>query len=124
MLNGKAEEVIHAAEEICKVLANDKQALWAVLHRSTQHKMDYHLSLSYPSDIHEAADYLDRALFEKTAGQLIPRREGGRGYECVLNIPVSSMADISFQELLARTPVRLQGFGLWWRAQRLPLSGR
>ena len=46
MLQDKAFEVVQAAEEMCNVLGNDKQVLWVVLHRSIQHKMDYHLSLS------------------------------------------------------------------------------
>ena len=86
-----------------------------VLHRSIQHKMDYHLSLFYPSDILAAARYLDNVLWgmlESVINQHIPRKDEGRGFECLLDIPVFSMEGQSFQELLVRSPVRLRGFGL------------
>ena len=50
-------------EQVSKILANDSQALWVALHRSLAHKMDYHLSLCYPSDILPAAEYLDKILW-------------------------------------------------------------
>ena len=61
----------------------DSQALWVVLHRSLAHKMDYHLSLSYPSDIMPIAEHLDAvfwSLLERAAGQQIPRLGMGLGY--------------------------------------------
>ena len=51
MLKERAEEIVKEAEEITEILCEDSQALWVVLHRSLAHKFDYHLSLSYPSDI-------------------------------------------------------------------------
>ena len=63
MLEAKAEEVVQEVEEITEILGADSQALWVVLHRSIAHNMDYHLSLSYPSDIRPIAEYLDSVLW-------------------------------------------------------------
>ena len=115
MLKIKAQEVVQEVEEITDILGDDSQALWVVLHRSVAHKMDYHLSLSYPSDIRPIAEYLDSVLWsmmEKAVGQKIPRINLGLGYECMLDLPVDSMANQSFQELHIRAPIRLRGFGL------------
>ena len=102
-------------EEISEILSMDSQALWVVLHRSLAHKMDYHLSSSYPSDIMPIAEHLDAvfwSLLERAAGQQIPRSGMGLGCECVLHLPVDSMAGKSFQELFVRTSIKLRGFGL------------
>ena len=42
----------------------------------------------------------------------MPRLEEGLGTECVLDVPVETMAGKSFQENLVRLPIRLRGFGL------------
>ena len=76
MLEEKAEEVAGEMEEICSILDNDSHALWVVLNRSLAHKMDYHLSLCYPTDILPTATYLDSrlwAMLERAVGQKIPR---------------------------------------------------
>ena len=62
MLEAKAQEVVSEVEEITEILGEDSQALWVVLHRSMAHKMDYHLSLCYPSDIRPIAAHLDSVL--------------------------------------------------------------
>ena len=107
------------------ILAKDSQALWVALHRSLAHKMDYHLSLCYPSDILPVAEYLDKIVwkvFEKAVGQHVPRKEEGFGIECVLNLPVDSMRSKSFQELSIRLPIRLRGFGLRSFAETAPVA--
>ena len=111
----KAEEVKRDMEKVADILHKDSQALWVALHRSLAHKMDYHLSLCYPSAILPVADYLDSvlwAVFERAVGQHVPRQEEGLGTECVLEIPVDTMAGRSFQELFCLQPIRLRGFGL------------
>ena len=125
MLDEKAQEVVREVEEITEILAEDSQALWVVLHRSLAHKMDYHLSLCYPSDIKPSATYLDSvfwSMLERVVGQQIPRTNMGWGFECMLNIPVESMAELSFQELFIRSPIRLRGFGLRSLVQSIPAA--
>ena len=69
----KADEVVKEVEEISEILSEDSQALWVVLHRSLAHKLDYHLSLCYPSDIRPIVTYLDSifwSMLEKVGGRL------------------------------------------------------
>ena len=113
-LQQKAAEVKRDMEVVADIFSEDSQALWVALHRSLAHKMDYHLSLCYPSDILPVAEYLDTvlwSLFERAVGQRVPRRDERLGTECVLDMPVDSMRGHSFQELLTRLPIRLRGFG-------------
>ena len=61
------------------------------------------------------AEYLDKILwgvFERAVGQQVPREDKGLGIECVLNLPVDTMENKSFQEISVRLPIRLRGFGL------------
>ena len=125
MLEEKAQEVVSEVEEITEILGEDSQALWVVLHRSLAHKMDYHLSLCYPSDVRPIATYLDSvfwSMLERATGQKIPRTNHGLGYECMLNVPVDSMEGLSFQELFVRSPIRLRGFGLRSLTQSIPAA--
>ena len=111
----KAAEVKRDMKQVAEILSEDSQALWVALHRSLAHKMDYHLSLCYPSDIKPVAVYLDEVLwsvFERVVGQHMPWVEEGLGIECVLDMPVDSMVGCSFQELFTRLPIRIRGFGL------------
>ena len=111
----KGLEVKRDMEQVAATLSQDSQALWVALHRSLAHKLDYHLSPCYPSDILHMAEFLDTvawSLFERAAGQHVPRREEGLGTECVLGVPVDTMEGQSFQEILVRLPIRLRGFGL------------
>ena len=62
-------------EQVSKILAKDSQALWVALHRSLAHKMDYHLSLCYPSDIFPAVE---------------SRKEQVLGFVFLLNLPVDT----------------------------------
>ena len=111
----KAAEVERDVNKVVETLAEDNQALWVALHRSLAHKMDYHLSLCYPSLILPVAKHLDSviwAAFERAVGQHVPRREENLGFECVLDIPVEGMRHKSFQDHFVRLPIRLRGFGL------------
>ena len=111
----KAEDVAREVEKVTSILSEDSQALWVAVHRSLAHKMDYHLSLCYPTDILPVAEHLDTILwaaFERAVGQHVPRRHEGLGTECMLDIPVDSMRGRSFQEHAVRLPIRLRGFGL------------
>ena len=104
----KAEEVKLDLEKVSNILAEDNQALWVALHRSIAHKMDYHLSLCYPTDILPVARHLDSALwsaFELAVGQHVPRQEEGLGLECVVDVPVDNLQGRSFQDHFVRLPI-------------------
>ena len=55
MLKVKIEEVTRQAERVQEVLAGESQAMWSILQLSLAQKLDWHLSLCYPSDILTAA---------------------------------------------------------------------
>ena len=61
-------------------------------------------------------------MLEKAAGQKIPRTNMGLGFECMLDIPVESMRNLSFQELFTRTPIKLRGFGLRSLVDSIPAA--
>ena len=106
----KGLEVMRDMEKVASTLSQDSQALWVALHRSLAHKLDYHLSLCYPTDILPMAEFLDTVawtVFERAVGQHVPRQEEGLGTECILDLPVDTMEGRSFQEILVRLPIRL-----------------
>ena len=118
-LEHKVEEVIVEIKSVKQVLGpqKDLQAIWAVLQCSLAQKLDWQLSLNYPSDVRKAAERLDNELWhllELSASQHIPRKEEGLGVECVLSAPglPFSLEGRSFQNWLVRQPVRLRGLGL------------
>ena len=113
-LSVKVQEIGREMEMSVKVLENEGHALWTIARSSTAMKLDYHLSLCYPTDMEVAATELDDMLWhmlEKAAGYPIPRVDQGRGVECCPNPPVSRLRGRSYQELSVRTPVRLGGMG-------------
>ena len=78
----KVQEVAKEVEKIVSVMEGEGQAIWTILRSSTAMKLDYHLSLCYPSDMLLAAREMDNLLWlmlEKAAGLNIPRIDGGRG---------------------------------------------
>ena len=100
----------------------DGQAIWRILKCSLTQKLDWHLSLCYPSDISDAAAELDTVLWDmlEHATKLhIPRGEEGLGVECVLGVPgIASLQGRSFQNILTRQPVKLRR-----QVQQLLLEG-
>ena len=64
MLNLKVEEVARGAQNSCKVLGEEKQALWTVLRMSLSQQLDYWLQLCYPSQVLAAAQKMDQVIWE------------------------------------------------------------
>ena len=63
MLEEKVKEVKNEVDLVKDLLGpEDGQAVWTILHCSLAQKLDYHLSLCYPSDIAGAAKELDSVL--------------------------------------------------------------
>jgi hypothetical protein len=118
-LEEKVDEVAAEVEKVVKVLApkKDYQAMWSILQCSLSQKLDWQLSLNYPSDVAAAASRLDRIFWqvlELCLAQHIPLAEEGGQVECVLTAPglPPSLQGRSFQHWLVRQPVRLRGLGL------------
>ena len=94
-LEKKVDEIEELVNKTCQLLEGDLQAKWTLLTASVTHKFGYSLSLQYPSDIRRAAGRLDDIIWgmlQSATGLVIPRREDGRGFTCVLGVPVRGMA--------------------------------
>ena len=115
MLHQKALEISVGAERAMQILAGERQPLWSVLKWSISQQFDYWLQLCYPSQVKDAAQFLDKVLWnvlEAAAGSDIPRTDGGKGWEHVLDLSVEGLGGRSFQEWVVRQPVRFGGMGL------------
>ena len=114
-LINKVEEITRGAERACKILAGERQSLWTVLRSSLSQQFDYWCSLCYPSNVQAVAEQLDNILWrvlENAAGFAVPRGEGDRGADHVLEVPVVGLNRRTFQEWVVRLPVRMGGMGL------------
>ena len=124
-LQDKVREVAKSAAQACKLLSNERQALWTLLRTSMKFKFEYWLSLVYPTLVMEAARGVDQILWgvlEAAAGQHIPKTEEGLGWEEVLEVPVSDLGGRSFQSWLVGLPVRLGGLGLTSQEELAPIA--
>ena len=131
MLGKLVDEVAGEVNRVKEVLAGDSQAMWSVLSASLAHKLDWHLSLCYPSDIMTAATRLDAifwSMLETISRQHIPsgqERLGqhGGGGECVFEAPgLDWLQGSCFQKLLIHQPIKLGGLGLRSLAETSPAA--
>ena len=98
-----------------RVLEGEGQAIWTIARSSTATKLDFHLSLCYPSDMAETARQMDSLLMSmlnSATGLTIPMVEEGRGVEHCPQPAVTRLTGKSYQNWMIRTPVRLGGMGL------------
>ena len=73
-------EIAGEVDLVCEVLQDEHQALWAVLRSSVSQKLDYWLTLVYPSQVREAAEKMDSLqmkVMEILLGLKIPLQRGG-----------------------------------------------
>ena len=114
-LNEKVSEVAAEVETVTEVLQDHHQALWTVLRSSISQKLDYWLSLVYPSQMSAAAQRMDKLqmnVMEIILGMKIPLEGEGLGWECPLVLPIQGLEGRSFQQWVLRQPVKAGGFGL------------
>ena len=50
-LHLKVQDVVREVKEVMETLEGEGQAIWTVARSSTLMKLDYHISLCYPSDM-------------------------------------------------------------------------
>ena len=83
MLGEKVNELQEEVDRVREVLGEeDAQAVWCILKCSLAQKIDWHLSLCYPTDIRDAAQRMDLILWDllQYATRLhIPREDEGLG---------------------------------------------
>ena len=76
MLSEKVSEVAREVETVCEVLQEEHQALWTVLRSSISQKLDYWLTLVYPSQVRAAAQRMDNGHYSNGGDEQV----GGNGY--------------------------------------------
>ena len=121
----KVNQLATDAEKCVKLLQDAKQALWAVLRSSLAQQLDYWLQLCYPTDVKYAAERMDRILWQVlqvVAGSVIPRRECGAAWSCIVDVPMelAGERDRTFQEWAVRQPLKLGGLGLRSQLDTIP----
>ena len=83
MLNEKINKLSQEVEIVCQTLEEERHSLWAVLRSSLSQKLDYWLTLVYPSLVREAATRMDRLMtnvLDKLLGTSIPMEGEGLGW--------------------------------------------
>ena len=114
-LMSRARKIAKDARKTVEVLGGERQSIWAALKWSISQRFDYLCQLSYPSDLQPGASWLDGELWsvlEAAVGAHIPRGEGGRGWECVPEVPIRGREGKSFVSWLVRLPIKLGGMGI------------
>ena len=114
-LEEKVSEIVGEVEAVCEVLQEEHQVLWAVLRSSVSQKLDYWLTLVYPSQVRIAAarmDSLQIKVMEILLGMKIPFQGEGLGWDCPLTLPIDNLDGRSFQQWVMRQPVKSGGCGL------------
>ena len=107
------------------MLEDEHQSLWTVLRSSISQKLDYWLTLVYPSLVRPAAERMDRLqmkVMEKLLGMKIPLQGEGLGWDCPLWLPIDSLDGRSFQQWVLRQPVKGGGFGLRSNVETSPAA--
>ena len=115
MLDAKVSEVEEHVHQIENVLQNEKQSLWSILRSSISQKLDYWLTLCYPTHIKQAASRMDilmTKILEKLVDAEIPMQGTTMDWTCRLPIPVETLKNRSFQHWVIRQPVKMGGLGL------------
>ena len=114
MLDHKLDELEKEAETIGSVLEDSRQSMWAMLRSSFAQKLDYWLTLVYPSLVKRAAERMDNLELKVVWGLLgvpLPMGQEDLDGNMVINVPVQDMQERSFQNWVLRLPIRLVELG-------------
>merc|ERR1711954_15730 len=114
-LGEKVTELAKEIHTISQVLQEDRQALWTVLRSSICQKLDYWLTLVYPSQVRKAAQDIDKielGVIENLLGMHVPLHGEGLGWECPLQLPIQGLDGRSFQHWVIRQPIKMGGLGI------------
>ena len=125
VLDSKVDELYHESQKQWKVLESSRQSMWAILRSSFVSKLDYWLTLVYPSQIKKAAEKMDRivlSILEKLLGTEIPMTDEGKGFECPVRVPISELDNKSFQSWIIRLPIKSGGLGLRSNVETSPAA--
>ena len=125
MLDTKVAEVAKEVDAVSLVLQEERQAMWTVLRSSISQKLDYWLTLVYPSQVRKAAEDMDKLemqVMDKLIGVHVPLHEEGLGWDCPLRLPIMGLNGKSFQHWVLRQPIKMGGFGLRSKVETSPAA--
>ena len=125
MLDHKLDELEKEVEMIGSVLEKSRQGMWAMLRSSFAQKLDYWLTLVYPSLVKRAAERMDNLELRVVHGLLgvpLPMGQEDLDWNMVINVPVQSIQGRSFQNWVLRLPIRLGGVGLRSNVETSPAA--
>lgn len=115
MLDLKMKELEDEVENMYNVLESSRQSMWAMLRSSISQRLDYWLTLVYPSQMKKAAARMDNlilSVIQKLLGCPIPMEENYENWNCPINVSISGLKRRSFQNWILRLPIRLGGLGI------------
>ena len=98
MLDLKIRELETEVRHMSGVLESSRQSLWVMLRSSISQRLDYWLTLVYPSQMKRAAEKMDNLILEvmeKLLGCPIPMSETGEHWNCPVNVPVDGLQGIA-----------------------------
>ena len=110
----KVSELARENQLISQVLQDERQALWTVLRSSISQKLDYWLTLVYPSLARKAVDSVNKmegAVLESLLGSHIPLQGEGLGWDCPLWLPIQGLDGRSFQQWVEDSQLRWESVG-------------
>ena len=125
MLDLKLDELEEEVKKILTVLEDSRQSMWAMLRSSFAQKLDYWLTLVYPSLVRRAAERMDKLelmVVQSLLGIPIPMGQDELDWNMVINVPVDNISGRSFQNWVLRLPVRLGGMGLRSNVETSPAA--
>ena len=117
MLDNVVSDIASEVKQVQEVLAGESQAVWSVMYSSLVHKLDWHLTLCYPSDIKAMAARLDTifwSVLETLTRVPIPMAEPEvNARVCLLQVQgVNWLDKKTFQQALIPQPIKLGGLGV------------
>ena len=121
----KVSELAMEIKSVSQVLQDERQALWTVLRSSISQKLDYWLTLVYPSLARKAVESVDKMewdVLESLLGSHIPLHGEGLGWDCPLWLPIQGLDGRSFQQWVVRQPIKMGGCGLRSKVETSPAA--
>lgn len=124
MLSKKVDEISNQAECISTILEEEKQSLWTILRSSLAQKLEFWLSLCYPTQVRDAAEKMDRlnlSILCILADSKIPMSIE-EGSKVNFRAPIEALNGRSFQHLLIRQPIKMGGMGIRSNVEVSPVA--
>ena len=115
MLDLQLDEMEGEIHKMQEVLEPSRQSMWALLRSSICQRLDFWLTMVYPSQMEKCAERMDNLIInaiQKLLGSQIPLKEEGQNWNCPVQVPIEDLKGQSFQNWILRLPIKLGGLGI------------